>query len=129
MVAYSGNTDVSISSETGKELRTVNVDVIYFQGPSIKGLSGSPVISRDTGHVVAILTSKLTGISIALAATRRNIPGGGEMIFGGVPIMKTTAELIDTLDVQLANGLGAGTGIEEPKYALRHILRQHRTHK
>lgn len=51
------------------------------------------------------------------------------MIFGGVPIMKTTAELIDTLDVQLANGLGAGTGIEEPKYALRHILRQHRTHK
>lgn len=125
-VAYSGNTDVPIMVQTPKESRAinVNVDVVYFQGPSVKGLSGGPIISRDTGHVIAILTSKLTGISIALAATRQKINGGGEFTFGTVPLMQTTAELIDTLDGQLANGLGAGTGIEEPKYALRSILRR-----
>jgi len=49
----------------------VSVDAIYFQGPVVKGLSGGPVISRDTGHVVGIQSQKLAGISSALAATRQ----------------------------------------------------------
>ena len=34
------------------------------------------------------------------------------------------AGVIDTLDVQVANELGAGTGIEAPKVALRNVLRK-----
>lgn len=127
-VASSGSTDVSITSETPKKTETikVNVDVIYFQGPSVKGLSGGPIISRDTGHVIAILTNKLTGISVGLAAARDRLTRQhGEMTVGGVGVLHTESELIDTLDAQLANGLGAGTGVETPKYALRSILRQH----
>jgi hypothetical protein len=127
-VAYTGNTNVSVPVNTPKGPSTVNVnvDVIYFQGPSVKGLSGSPIISRDTGHVVAILTSKLTGISTALAQTRQTLSrqGGDQVIIEGIFPGKTTADLIDTLDSQLANGLGAGTGIEDAKAAMRHILRQ-----
>jgi S1-C subfamily serine protease len=32
----------------------IKVKVVYFQGPSIQGISGSPVISRTTGNVVGI---------------------------------------------------------------------------
>jgi hypothetical protein len=129
-VAYSGSTNVSvpINTSVGPSAVNVNVDVIYFQGPSVKGLSGAPIISRDTGHVIAILTSKLTGISESLSQTSQRIGAQSvEFSVGAVPIMTTTKELIQTLDTQLANGLGAGTGIEDPKFALRRVLRQSHT--
>jgi hypothetical protein len=132
-IAYSGSTDVSvpINTSVGPSAVNVNVDVIYFQGPSVKGLSGAPIISRDTGHVVAILTSKLTGISPALDKAGRSIHTlkgtGAELLVGPVGFMETFGDIIDTMDTQLANGLGAGTGIEDPKFALRRILRQRHT--
>lgn len=99
----------------------VQVDVIYFQGPSIKGVSGSPVISRDNGRVVGIVSTKLTGIGPALGSLRDAIVtkgiGKGIGISGLVP-GDTTKEIIDVLDGQLANGLGSAVGIDEPKHAL-----------
>jgi hypothetical protein len=127
-VAYSGETNEAISGTTPKGPATVNVsvDVIYFQGPSVKGLSGSPIISRDTGHVVAILTSKLTGIDAALVRARQMLASAGNagLSINGVHNEETEISLIDTLDTQLANGLGAGTGVEDAKAAMRHFLRQ-----
>ncbi len=96
----------------------VKVEVIYFQGPSVKGLSGSPIISRDTGKVVGILTTRLTGISRALAGQRDALSGSvSDMISGGFSLTTTLRELTDVLDTQLANGLGAATGIDDPSHA------------
>lgn len=130
-IAYVGQTEVVVGIQTsvGPGTVKVNVDLIYFQGPSVKGLSGSPIISNNTGRVIGILTSKLTGITEGLAVTRQQIAPPGQPVKGGIDIgpidiAKTTAGLIDTLDTQLANGLGAGTGIEDAKAAMRHFLRQ-----
>jgi Trypsin-like peptidase domain len=127
-VAYSGSLDVPITIETPKKTSTVNVnvDVIYFQGPSIKGLSGAPIISRDTGHVVAILTSRLTGINESLSAQRQALKHPGVELTGaaGFSLSETLRSTIEVLDTQLANGLGAGTGIEDPRFALRSLLRK-----
>jgi hypothetical protein len=61
-----------------------------------------------------------------LAQARQTLSrqGGDQVIIEGIFPGQTTADLIDTLDGQLANGLGAGTGIEDAKAAMRHILRQ-----
>ena len=127
-VAYAGHAEVGVGIKTPKGPSTVNVnvDVIYFQGPSVKGLSGSPIISRDTGHVIAILTSKLTGISASLDSDRTGLRKAGTtgLYVDGIHEETSITTLIDTLDYQLANGLGAGTGIEDAKAALRHVLRQ-----
>lgn len=129
-VAYSGLTDVDLIANTQKGTSTikVKVDVIYFQGPSVKGLSGSPIISRDTGHVIAILTSKLTGIAPELEQAGESLQGmlrgGANVTMGPVSVLGTLSTIIGTLDAQLANGLGAGTGIEDAKAAMRHALRQ-----
>jgi S1-C subfamily serine protease len=104
--------------------RDVKVDVIYFQGPSVKGISGSPVISRDTGNVVGIVSTKLTGISAALDEDRKRIIGSRRYFretTGGVDTFAVLTGLIDTLDNQLANGMGSATGIDDPEEVLRRI--------
>jgi S1-C subfamily serine protease len=128
-IASSGITDVPVSLNTPKGPRTVNVkvDVIYFQGPSVKGLSGSPLISRDTGHVIGILTSKLSGIDDSLSRIRSASEQGQAIVHAsvvGVDLLPMVTGVINTLDRQLANGLGAATGIEDPRAVFRQILRQ-----
>jgi S1-C subfamily serine protease len=103
----------------------VHVDVIYFQGPSIKGLSGSPVISRDSGHVVGILSTKLTGISSNLEEIGRQLTSGPDIGLGSVSLGKTSSAIIDTLDRQLANGLGSAVGVEEAARDLHHAQSKH----
>lgn len=115
---------VSGKSKTPKGIVPINkdvkVNVIYFQGPSVKGISGSPIISRNDGKVVGIVTLKLTGIGQALADTRNQLPasGGPDIEFGSVHVGTTIRQLIEVLDEQMANGLGAATGIDDPKDVL-----------
>jgi hypothetical protein len=109
--------------------KSVKVDIVYFQGPSIKGISGSPLISRDTGSVVGIVSTKLTGITPALDSLREQITTrgvGNGIIISGLQPGATTKMIIDVLDSQLANGLGAAVGIDDPKRALSQI--QQKTH-
>ena len=105
--------------------RDVHIDVIYFQGPSVKGISGSPLISRETGHVLGIVTQKLTGIGPFLSElkeqTGRGV-GGGVEIRGLNPGIAIN-QVITVLDNQLANGLGAATGIGDPAIALERARR------
>ena len=112
-------------ASSGKD---VKVDVIYFQGPSISGLSGSPVISNDSGRVVAILTQKLTGIGPALRQLEKETatPQQGSAIIMGVNFAPTINGILTVLDSQLANGLGAATGIDDPEYALRREQRKNK---
>jgi hypothetical protein len=105
--------------------RDVKVDVIYFQGPSVKGISGSPIISRDTGRVVGIVSLKLTGIGQALMELKRQTAegmGGGIGISGLEP-GKAINQILTVMDDQLANGLGAAAGVDDPKYALKQAER------
>ena len=109
--------------------KDVNFDVIYFQGPSVKGLSGSPVIARDSGHVVGILSTKLTGIGSGLEVAREQIHTAGQHLrvrMLGVDANATLGEVIDTLDSQLANGLGSAVGIEDAAADLNRAKRQKR---
>lgn len=45
----------SIAATELASYQGVQSEVIYFQGVSIKGLSGSPIVSRETGRVVGRL--------------------------------------------------------------------------
>jgi hypothetical protein len=93
------------------------VDIIYLQSPSVKGVSGGPVISLDTGTVVGIATLKLTGISEALRQERGKVQAfqnsGSSMRMGNVDVLGALGGIIGILDDQLANGLGAATGAKE----------------
>ncbi len=106
----------------------INVDAIYFQGPAVKGISGGPVISRDTGHVIGIQSQRLAGIGPGLDAVRsilQNGPAPGvqvEMHFAGVNVGPTIVELINVLDRHLANGLGAATGADDAAIARQEIV-------
>ena len=115
---------VPVQSKTLKGVVTINrdvkVDVVYFQGPSVKGISGSPIIARDSGHVVGIVTLKLSGIGPALLDLKNQTEAGmgyGITVAGMSPL-KAVHDIITVLDDQLANGLGAATGIDDPKHAL-----------
>jgi len=100
------------------------VHAVYFQGVSIKGISGAPIISLVTGKVIGIVSTRLTGISRGLDEARTsytNFQSGMQatMVMSGVDVGKTVISLIDTLDQQLANGLGSGTGASDAASALK----------
>jgi hypothetical protein len=116
---------VDIANRTPKGVVTshhsIQVDVVYFQGPSVKGLSGSPIISRDTGKVVGIVSTRLSGIGNSLEELKTQTAqglGGGVVISGLAPGPAINA-ILTVMDSQLANGLGSATGIDDPKEALR----------
>lgn len=110
--------------------RDVKVDVVYFQGPSVKGISGSPIISRDTGRVVGIVTIKLTGIGSSLMQLKQQTAMGlgGNVSISGLDPGKAINQILTLLDDQLANDLGAATGIDDPKYALVQAQKKGKQH-
>ena len=74
--------------------KDVKVDVIYFQGPSIKGISGSPIISLDTGRVVGIVSVKLTGIGNSLMELKQNTEMGSGLRISGMDPGKPSARRV-----------------------------------
>jgi S1-C subfamily serine protease len=106
--------------------RDIGVDIVYFQGPSVKGISGSPIISRDTGHVVGIISTKLTGIGPALDGLKNftGQPQSGSVFISGVNPNVAFNQIITVLDQQLSNGLGSAVGIDDPKEALKQAQRK-----
>jgi len=106
-----------------------HLDTIYFQGVSIQGISGAPIISLDSGEVIGIVSTKLTGIGNSLAKIQNALGKGGAPIgvaFKGVgDIGKFAFDITNVLDTQLANGLGSGTGAADAKYALAKAKREY----
>jgi S1-C subfamily serine protease len=101
---------------------------IYFQGVSIKGISGAPIISLQTGKVIGIVSTRLTGITSALSDLHENIAHGfgkNRSLGGFVPGAEID-KIIDVLDVQLANGLGSGTGASEAADNLEKAQREYK---
>jgi hypothetical protein len=106
----------------------IKTDVVYFQGPSVKGISGSPIIARNTGDVVGIVSTKLTGIGRELGLLRDQAMGSAKVFPGakvaGIDTAKFTIETVNTLDTQLANGLGSAVAIDDAKQALKKAQRK-----
>ena len=104
------------------------VNAVYFQGVSVKGISGSPVISDDTGKVIGVVSTKLTGIGKDLQQLAQDIQHGkgqGVSISGFTPGQETL-KVIRVLDLQLANGLGMATGARDAAYALKKAQREYK---
>lgn len=111
--------------------------VIYFQGVSVKGISGAPVISLVSGKVIGIVSTKLTGIGPALQKVRDDAASfqsaaaaSGVTIqvnMNGLDPSTTVPKIITVLDDQLANGLGTAIGVDRPTEVLRNILSDHKT--
>jgi S1-C subfamily serine protease len=99
---------------------------VFFQGVSIKGISGAPIISLDTGKVIGIVSTKLTGISNSLSELREKLKtyGTGGVAFSGIGDPGAFAlNVTEILDAQLANGLGSGTGAADAANELKEIQR------
>jgi S1-C subfamily serine protease len=100
-------------------------NIILFQGPANKGLSGGPLISNSSGKVIGIVTNKLAGITKELDETRNQIiqstsgQNGVTMTIkmAGMDPLKATLDLINVLDQYLISGMGVAISIEYAKTA------------
>jgi len=117
----------TVAAQTAAPLPKRNLQflrTVYFQGVSVKGISGSPIVSLVTGKVIGIVSTKLSGITTGLDATRTLNRQAGPVIKisgpdGTIDVTDEISSLIDVLDNQLANGLGTGTGATDAAEALR----------
>jgi hypothetical protein len=129
----------TIAAQTSFSLGNLNfLHTVYFQGVSIKGISGAPIISLVTGKVIAIVSTKLTGIGPALqqvtnnlnrsAVAQRNAGVFFQHVENGIDASKAVGDIVTVLDEQLANGLGSGTGANDASYALEKAQRAYHQH-
>jgi S1-C subfamily serine protease len=116
------------AANTSFSIGKSQVNVIYFQGVSVKGISGSPIISDKTGQVVGVVSTKLTGIGRELQQLTDDIAQGKgrNIIINGYEPGTETLKIINVLDLQLANGLGMGVGAADAAYALKKAQRDYK---
>ncbi|MGA8508166.1 MAG: serine protease [Candidatus Sulfotelmatobacter sp.] len=111
----------TIAAQTALPLGNLEfLHTIYFQGVSIKGISGAPIVSLVTGKVIGIVSTRMTGIDAALQHIRDNfgasetdandIGAHSSIIMHGIDPARAFGAMANVLDEQLANGLGTGTG-------------------
>jgi hypothetical protein len=124
----SGNIVAVAKASVGE--RNTQINIVFFQGVSIKGISGAPMISLGSGKVIGIENIRLTGIGKALEKSKKEaeaaVKSGGSVSILGVNITPTIYNLIDVLDQQLANGLGAGNGISAARLAIEKANKEHK---
>jgi hypothetical protein len=117
----------TIAAQTAFPLGNLEfLHTLYFQGVSIKGISGAPIVSQIDGKVIGMVTTKLTGINQPLDELKAAIdnPGPGHMEIGlgpGLGAIGGLGRVIDLLDTQLANGLGSGTGTSDMTNTLERV--------
>lgn len=112
---------------------------IYFQGVSIKGISGAPILSLVTGKVIGIVSTRMTGIDAALQHVRDDLTNNNtqmsnagietHVIMHGIDPALAAGEIINVIDEQLANGLGTGTGASDVANALKRVQKDYKRPK
>jgi len=117
----------TIASRTSNKDGNGTVELVYFQGPSIKEISGSPMIALDTGKVIGIANVKLTGLNKSLQQMRVDIAHGlgGNVSISGLEPGPAIDKILELLDSQLVNGLGSGTGAADAYYAVKKAQRNY----
>jgi S1-C subfamily serine protease len=98
-------------------LGKVRANTIILQMPIRKGLSGSPIFN-EKGQVIAIINTRLIGISADLDAARRELKAAQPNVrvtMAGADIGKTFLGLINSLDADLVSGLGSAIDIAYAK--------------
>jgi S1-C subfamily serine protease len=107
-----------IISAKGKSKSSIigpgNVNTVLFQAPVRKGVSGSPLFSNATGHVIGVVTTRVFGISNDLDSTRKRIDDARKQVavgMYGIDVGATLVGLIDNLDANLVSGLGSAVDI------------------
>jgi len=122
----------TVAAQTSFPLGNLNfLHTVYFQGVSIKGVSGAPIISLESGKVIGIVTTKLAGINKSLEEVENDINTIPHVEMGlgpGRGVVGSLGQVIDVLDTQLANGLGSGTGATDASYALKKAQRDYHGH-
>lgn len=94
------------------------VNLVIFQGPNNKGMSGAPLISNRTGNVVGIVTSRLVGISDDLIKIRNQALNSGTVRIGQVSPLDAIVEITNVLDANLTSGMGASVAVDYAKVSL-----------
>jgi S1-C subfamily serine protease len=121
----------TIAAQTAFPLGNLNfLHTVYFQGVSIKGISGAPIISLQTGKVIGVVSTKLTGIGPTLNNIRKSTSAGGDIQIIGTSgnqfgVAGPVTAIVNALDDQLANGLGSGTGASDVANALDKAKREY----
>jgi hypothetical protein len=99
---------------------------IYYQGAAVGGMSGGPIMSLETGKVVGIVKRRTVDIP-ALAQVGDQFyedvgqPTAGH---GDGASRKALSGVLQILDTQFNNGIGAGVSISVPKLAFEAAQRQ-----
>jgi V8-like Glu-specific endopeptidase len=84
--------------------------IVIFEIPVRGGVSGSPVFSNTTGHVIGVVSTKVFGISELLLKDASILKGGDIQIVnekGSVGIGHTISDVILDLRENLISGLGS----------------------
>jgi S1-C subfamily serine protease len=112
---------------------------IYFQGVSIKGISGAPIVSLVTGKVIGIVSTRMTGIDAALQRVTDDIRNSDvqmsnagvqtRITMHGIDPARAAGDIVNVLDEQLANGLGTGTGASYVTNALKQAQKNYKNHR
>jgi S1-C subfamily serine protease len=121
----------TVVAKASSVLGRAKISIVFFQGVSIKGISGAPMISLDSGKVIGIEDIRLTGIGPALEQTQKELAAGAGsgVIISGIDFGPVLRDLVNTLDNQLANGLGAGNGASVAGLALKEAQREYEKKK
>jgi len=75
-----------------------------------------------------VVNTKLTGIAKSLQNLRDKIAhgAGGNIVVSGLEPGPAIGSIIDVLDLQLANGLGSGTGAADAAFAVKKAQRRYK---
>lgn len=122
----------TVAAQTALPLGNLQfLHTVYFQGVSIKGISGAPIISLVTGKVIGIVSTRLTGIGPDLQTLSDELASGKGMgiSLSGINPNEAIGKVINVLDLQLANGLGSGTAAADAAYALKEAQRNYKKAK
>lgn len=94
------------------------VNLVIFQGPNNKGMSGAPLISNRTGNVIGIVNSRLVGISEDLIKIRNQALKSGRVQLGEVNPLDAIVEITNVLDANLTSGMGASVAVDYVKASI-----------
>jgi V8-like Glu-specific endopeptidase len=108
----------TVAAHIEPQIDGVVVPMIAYQGIAVHGLSGSPIFDNSAGTVIGVVTLNMVGISKGLKAVRSRIQDNEsgrndfhtQTTMNGVSFGPTMLDLINVIDVGLANGLGYGIG-------------------